>query len=496
MKSDGEIMEILEAFDLTNSYRDAAELAGCSHHTVEDCVAKRDAGLLDNKPAQRDMLIDPHLPKLEEWVEASKGKIRADVVHEKLTTLGYGGSERTTRRAVAIAKKNWRQGNRRIYRPWVPEPGMWFQWDYGWGPMVAGRQVLLFCAWLAWSRYRVVLPILDKSLPSVIACIDTTLRRFGGCPTYGLTDNEKTVTVDHVAGIPVRNPDMVAASRHYGLQVVTCMVADPETKGGSEATVRLAKADIVPTDANLLDEYSSFADVEAACLAWSNEVNNRVHRVTRRIPAEMLAEEQQRLHKLPAHPYTVAFGQTRVVGSTTPMVAFENASYSVPSKLAGETVWVRDHGDELVFVHVESDGPKEIARHQRTIPGSPRVNDDHFPPSPPGPLERKPSAKNAGESAFLAIGPAAVTWLERAAEAGTSRMRIKMASAVDLAALHGIDVVNDALAVAADAGRFDEGNLSSIIEHRNIATITELHQHSETKSLAQGTSAWEKAGER
>ena len=27
-------MEILEAYDLTGSLRDAAELAGCSHHTV------------------------------------------------------------------------------------------------------------------------------------------------------------------------------------------------------------------------------------------------------------------------------------------------------------------------------------------------------------------------------------------------------------------------------------------------------------------------------
>lgn len=487
-------MQILESFDLTNCAHSAAKLAGCSPNTVKAIVAKRDAGTLDAAPAQRDMLIDPHLPKLEEWVETSRGKVRADIAHDKLLALGFKGSERTTRRAVAVAKKNWRQGNRRIYRPWIPEPGMWFQWDYGWGPIVAGRQVLLFCAWLAWSRYRVVLPILDKSLPSVVACIDTTLRRFGGCPTYGLTDNEKTVTIDHVAGIPVRNPDMVAASHHYGLQVVTCMVADPETKGGSEATVRLAKADIVPTDANLLGEYTSFADVDAACVAWENEVNNRVHRVTRRVPAEMLIEEQQRLHTLPAHPYTVAFGQTRVVGSTTPMVNFDNGSYSVPSKLAGETVWVRDHGDELVFVHVESDGPKEIARHQRTIPGSPRVNDDHFPPASPGPLERKPSAKNADESAFLAIGDAAVMWLERAAAAGTTRMRIKMANAVDLSALHSTDVVNDALRVAADAQRFGEGDLVSIIEHRNIATIIELHQHSETKSLAQGTSAWQKAG--
>jgi hypothetical protein len=121
----------------------------------------------------------------------------------------------------------------------------------------------------------VVSPILDKSLPTVIACIDATLRRFGGCPTYALTDNEKTVTTTHVARIAFRNPDMVAASRHYGLTIATCVVADPESKGGSEATVRVAKADLVPTEANLLPEYANFAALEAACGAFCDEVNAR-----------------------------------------------------------------------------------------------------------------------------------------------------------------------------------------------------------------------------
>ena len=44
MKSAGEIMEILEAFDLTKSLRDAGELAGCSHHTVARYVAAREVG--------------------------------------------------------------------------------------------------------------------------------------------------------------------------------------------------------------------------------------------------------------------------------------------------------------------------------------------------------------------------------------------------------------------------------------------------------------------
>src|SRR6187551_2306666 len=123
MKCDEEIMEILEAFDLTGSFRSAGELAGCSHHTVEHYVALRDEGRLNAGEAQsRRRLIDPHLGKVEEWVERSHGKIRADVVADKLAAVGFAGSERTVRRAVAAAKVNYRAGRRRVYRPWIPEP--------------------------------------------------------------------------------------------------------------------------------------------------------------------------------------------------------------------------------------------------------------------------------------------------------------------------------------------------------------------------------------
>ena len=44
VKSAEEIMNILEAYDLTGSLRDAAELAGCSHHTVARYVSERERG--------------------------------------------------------------------------------------------------------------------------------------------------------------------------------------------------------------------------------------------------------------------------------------------------------------------------------------------------------------------------------------------------------------------------------------------------------------------
>ncbi|MDQ2757892.1 MAG: hypothetical protein M3Y71_15290, partial [Actinomycetota bacterium] len=112
---------------------------------------------------------------------------------------------------------------------------------------------------------------------------------------------------------------------------------------------------------------------------FCEHVNSRVHRVTRRVPVEMLAEEHTRLHPIPLTPHTVAFGVTRTVPPSTPMVAFEGGQYSVPARLLGQTVWVRVHGqgaDEMiVLVHVGSTGPLEIARHVRATPGSPKIND-------------------------------------------------------------------------------------------------------------------------
>jgi transposase len=443
LKSAEEIMEILDAYDLTGSFRDAAELAGCSHHTVKHYVDKRESAADLERAAPRPQLIDEYLPKVEEWVARSHGKVRADVAHDRLLALGYRGSERTTRRAVAAVKRDRRAGRGRVHRPWVTEPGMWLQYDYGDGPVVDGVKTVLFCAWLAWSRFRVVLALRDKTMPSVFAALDVAFRRMGGVPTYVLTDNKKTVTVEHVAGLPVRNLQMVGFASHYSVVVHTCEPADPASKGGSEAAVKISKADLVPTQANLLESYACFAELEEACEAFCEKVNTRVHRVTRRVPADMLAEERARLHPVPAQAHTVAFGTTRQVPGNTPMVAFQAGQYSVPHRLAGQTVWVRAHGvgdgEQVVIVAVGPQGPVEVARHHRAAPGSPRLVEEHFPPAPPGALDRSPRARTAAEAGFLALGEGARTWLIEAAAAGTTKMRVKMADALAMAKLVGAD---------------------------------------------------------
>ena len=496
MKRGEEAMEILEAYDVTGSLRGAAALVGCDHKTVARLVAGRDeaGGGLPERARSRPR-VDPFAAKIDELVDRSRALVRADVVHGVLVAMGYAGSYRTTRRAVAEAKRRWRNRHGRRTRPWIPQPGLWLQWDYGDGPEVAGVRAVLFCAWLAWSRFRVVVPLRDKTLPSVVIGLDRTLRVLNGVPTYALTDNEKTVTVEHVCGIAVRNATIVGVSRHYGLTIQTCEPADPQSKGGSEATVKIAKADLVPTDHNLRDDYADWQALEQACQQFMADVNTRPHRATRQPPVVLLAQEHEHLHRLPRLPHTLCFGQTRKVDRQA-TVSVGDAIYSVPHALIGERVWVRAEGEQLVVVHIDQlQGPREVARHRLTTPGRPSIRDEHYPPRQAGALERRPRARNREEREFLQIGDGAERWLKRAAAEGTSRIRRKMAEAIDLAKLHGTGPVNDALARCASYGRFADGDLASILAHQQTATVIPLPTRApEKRSLQRSTRSWEGFG--
>ena len=496
MKKAEEAMEILEAYDLAGSLRGAAKLAGCDHKTVARLVAAREAagGGLPFRARSRP-LVDPFAAKIDELVDRSRAQIRADKAHGVLVAMGYEGSYRTTRRAVAEAKRRWRNRHGRRTRPWIPQPGLWLQWDYGDGPEIAGSRAVLFCAWLAWSRFRVVVPLRDKTLPSVVIGLDRALRLVGSVPTYALTDNEKTVTVEHVCGIAVRNPTIVEVSRHYGLTIQTCEPADPQTKGGSEATVKIAKADLVSTDHNLRDEYADWQALETACQQFMADVNTRPHRATRQPPLSLLAQEHEHMHRLPRLPHTLCFGQTRKVDRQA-TVSVGEAIYSVPHELIGERVWVRADGEQLVVVHVDHQGPREVARHPLTTPGRPSINDEHYPPRPAGALQRRPRGHNDQEREFLAIGEGAERWLKRAAAEGTQRIRRKMAEAVDLSKLHGPGAVSEALERCAAYGRFADGDLASVLAHQQQAAGGELTRFPtpEEHSLQRSTSSWKGLG--
>jgi hypothetical protein len=209
----------------------------------------------------------------------------------------------------------------------------------------------------------------------------------------------------------------------------------------------------------------------------------------------MLLEERSRLHRVPDQPYTLAFGMSRTVGTKLPLIDLDLCQYSVPQELRGEVVWAREHGDEIVIVHVGKEGPVEVARHQRTTPGNPRIDPRHFGPQPEGPLHRTPRARTEAEAEFLAIGIGAHHWLTEAGQAGVLRVRAKMTHALSLAKLYGAEPVDWALGHAAVWQRFADGDLESMVEQYRQRSVLTLHRASEAATLQAGTASWEGFGQ-
>jgi hypothetical protein len=69
--------------------------------TVRRYVAARDEGRPVTGPSRRPRILDPYLAKIEELVDRSQGKVRADVIHERLRAVGFTGDECTTRHVAA-----------------------------------------------------------------------------------------------------------------------------------------------------------------------------------------------------------------------------------------------------------------------------------------------------------------------------------------------------------------------------------------------------------
>lgn len=132
--------------------------------------------------------------------------------------------------------------------------------------------------------------------------------------------------------------------------------------------------------------------------------------------------------------------------------------YSTPDGHQGSKVWVRVVGDELVVTANGPTGLAEIARHQLSTPGKPRILDVHYAAAQCTSSSRPPKIRPRTETevAFLDLGEGVHRWLVEAAATGVTRIRTKMLKTLELAAALGQDRVDRALGLAAIAGRFAE----------------------------------------
>ena len=186
------------------------------------------------------------------------------------------------------------------------------------------------------------------------------------------------------------------------------------------ARARIASP-LVPTDHNLRPAYASFGELEVACEAFMADVNTRPHRSTLEPPVFRLAQEHERMHRLPRLPHTLCFGETRRVDWQS-LISVGGAQYSVSHELVDQRVWARSTGDELVVIHVDGPaGPREVARHPLTTRADRACRTSTTRPGRRARWNARP------ERAFLALGHGAERWLITAAAAGAQPVRRRMA---------------------------------------------------------------------
>ena len=148
-----------------------------------------------------------------ERVEKSQGRISAKRLLPIARAAGYEGSARNFRRLVAEQKALWRKDNHRGRRPAVWSPGEYLVID--WAEAAPG--LFLFCAVLAFSRWRFVRFATDQKASTTLAMIAEALAEIGGVPAKVLADRMACLKGGVVANVVVPTPDYVRLAGHYPL---------------------------------------------------------------------------------------------------------------------------------------------------------------------------------------------------------------------------------------------------------------------------------------
>jgi transposase len=453
-------MDVIAAYRDAGSYRGAAVICGTTHKTVKRIIEAHNAGGAVSVKPPRVRNYDEVADLVTQRVGATAGRISAKRLLPEARAAGYAGSARNFRRLVADAKRAWRSEHPRGRRPGVWAPGETLIIDWG-----VQDGVHVFCAVLAWSRYRFVRFAADEKATTTLSMLAECFEELGGVPKVVLADRMGCLKAGVVANVVVPTPDYVRFATHYRFRPDFCEAADPESKGMVENLVGYAKTDLmVPLAMSAAPVAAVAVDLRTAntaAAAWCAEVNANLHSETCAIPAGRLDTERELLAELPSlRPEFGAKPTTRKVDKLS-CVRFGSARYSVPNQLIGATVTVLV--DDRMLRVIEPLTGQIHAEHSLVAPGETSIVDAHYGGPRPDRPRRSARPRTPAEKEFLALGPVAEVFLTGAAAAGVTKLTSEIAEILTLAAAHGTHPVLTALERAVAFSRWRAADVRSIL---------------------------------
>src|SRR5256886_10053127 len=332
-------MDIISAYREAGTYRGAAAISGTTPKTVRRVIARHEAG---GVPARvpRGRNYDSVAALVAERVEKTSGRISAKRLLPAARAAGYAGSPRNFRRLVAAQKQAWRENHHRGRRPAVWSPGEHLVIDWG-----AEGGLHVFCAVLAWCRFRFVRFAADERSETTLALLAECFEVLGGVPGTVLADRMGCLKGGVVANVVVPAPEYLRFAAHYGFRPDFCEASDPESKGIVENLVGDAKSDLMVPQV----PFSDLAAANEKAVAWCAEVNGAVHSEICAVPAEQLVIDRELLAPLPSLRACIGRPVMRKVDRLS-CVRFASARYSVPVRLIGTQVGVHTDDGRLLGI--------------------------------------------------------------------------------------------------------------------------------------------------
>lgn len=229
-----------------------------------------------------------------------------------------------------------------------------------------------FVMTLRYSRHQYAEFVLDQTVSTWLACHRRAFEWFGGVPSRLIIDNAKCAITKACVHDPEVQRAYAEAAEGYGFKIDPSPPHAPQKKGIVESGAKYIKGSFVP-----LHEFRRLADANRQLHDWViGCAGTRIHGTTREKPVKRFIDvERALLSPLPDVPPELATW-AKVKAHRDAHVQYEHNFYSVPFRLAGQTLWLKATS-AMITLYREHEA---VASHVRAAGrGLRRTVADHLP---------------------------------------------------------------------------------------------------------------------
>ena len=336
------------------SIHEIARRTGHDRNTVRRALRGQGPPRYQRPP--RPSKVDPFKGEIHRLLQADP-KIPGKRIRELIQEIGYDGSKTILDDYLREVRPLFER--RRTYQRTVYRPGELTQCDL-WEPrgeISVGhgqtRRAYVVTAELGWSRALAGAVIFSKEWEDIAFGMARCLSRLGALPETLVWDREGAIHAG--GGQPTDAFAAFCGSLRVGWLILEAR--DPQAKGALERSHRFMRTNFEPGRS-----FANELDYQLQLDQWCDKVNARVHRTTRAVVAERLAQERGRMRPLPEEmPDCDRRFVTRVPAQ--PYLRVDTNDYSLDPRLAGRRVEVRVSQREITAVALDTG---ELAgRHRR-----------------------------------------------------------------------------------------------------------------------------------